>query len=142
MGLTFFVSRSVAQVCRKSWKRVLPGSPALEERLELARSEVAPVEGLARLGGEHEPVLLPQGASPVYFCELTSQVGSEGVHGTPGQADPAAAALGLWGGETGTTLFEAASASLTLLYTPLTTVLCSEVWTLHDCAEVARLDSG
>ena len=38
-----------ARVCRRSWKRVVSGSLALEKRLELARGDVAAVEGRAEL---------------------------------------------------------------------------------------------
>jgi hypothetical protein len=33
-----------ARVCRRSWKRVVSGSFALEKRLELARGDIAAVE--------------------------------------------------------------------------------------------------
>jgi len=49
LGLTFFVSSSVAHVCRRSWKGVVSGSFALEKRLELARGDIAAVEGRAEL---------------------------------------------------------------------------------------------
>jgi hypothetical protein len=50
LGLTFFVCSSVAHVCRRSWKRVVSGSFALEKRLELARGDIAAaVEGRAEL---------------------------------------------------------------------------------------------
>ena len=38
-----------ARVCRRSWKRVVSGSFALEKRLELARGDIAAVEERAEL---------------------------------------------------------------------------------------------
>jgi hypothetical protein len=68
-GFRLRVRSSVAHVCRRSWKRI-SGSPARfrsglnERRVRLWRLRV---EGLARLGGEYEAVLVPQRADPIYL---------------------------------------------------------------------------
>src|SRR5215217_3963913 len=54
---------------------------SLQERLELHVRNGAPVERLARLGGEHEAVLAPQGAHLVYLRKLALQMASEGFYG-------------------------------------------------------------
>src|SRR3712207_3028370 len=103
LGLTFSESKSVAHVCLRSWKRKC-GRPALEQRLEPARGEVAAVERRARLGGEHEPVLVPQGAGPIYLPQLALQGALEGFRGRTRQAHAPAAALGLGGDQLGASL--------------------------------------
>jgi hypothetical protein len=63
LGLTFFVSSSVAHVCLRSWKRVVSGSFALEKRLELARGDIAAVEGRAELTRGVDRAPLPLGTT-------------------------------------------------------------------------------
>jgi hypothetical protein len=109
LGLTFCVSRRVAHVCLRSWKRKC-GSPArlrsgLNRReVRSRRSRVAAVEGRARLGGEHQPVLLPQGASLIYLLQLALQVALEDFGGSPGEAYAPTATLRFGSGESGTSL--------------------------------------
>jgi len=76
-GLTFLDSRSVAQVCRRSWKRVPAGRPALGSRCEraagiLAEHAAAPRSGVIRgqlRGGELVGYLVRGSGRAVYRVE-------------------------------------------------------------------------
>ena len=67
LGLTFLERSSVAHVSKIVEANLWQLRP-LQQRLEAVRGDVAAVQRLPDLGGEYEPVLLPEGGHPIYLC--------------------------------------------------------------------------
>ncbi len=96
LGLTLRESKSVAHVCRRSWKRVSAERPACFR--SRAKERLRRFEGLimrANLVGEDKAAGLVEGAQPIHLLHLALQVALEGCYGARGEAHGAAALLGL-----------------------------------------------
>jgi hypothetical protein len=83
----------VAQVVEPNLRQLR----SLEQRLETAAGQMMAVHRFPGLTGEHQALLPPQGASPIYLLLLALEVASEGIHSALSELHAPSAALSLGG---------------------------------------------